>query len=132
MTDAQEPNTLTLAGAKGTKSSNTAPRSVTRLRDLPISPRCFWKADLSSQILQRVLDKTHDGTNDRWLPPNEIDSMALNEIAVTFGSGFFFFLPNRHGWSKQAFDPKSRGPDPSSLRYEIINLRFLFHELIVE
>lgn len=51
------------------------------------------------------------------LLPNEIDTLALNEIAVLRGAGFFMFLLNWNSWSKQVFDLKSRGPEPDSLRY---------------
>ena len=85
-------------------------KSSPKLRDLPLSQSAFCKAELDEYLAQKVCDTTHDSTNDRILPPNEIDALGLNEIAVSKGEGYFFFLPNRNSWGKQSFDPKSRGP----------------------
>jgi len=107
-----------LERAKEKKKSHKDPRNSPspRLRDIPTSPRHFWQPQLSAYVAQRVLDRTHDGTNERWIPANEIDALALNEIAVAQQSGFFQFLPSRNSWSRQTFDPKSRGPASDGLR----------------
>lgn len=99
--------------------SRPAPLAKTtpRLRDIPTSSRFFWRDELQEYLTQRVRDRTHDSTNDRDLPPNEIDCLALNEIAVSEGQGFFFFLPSRVSFSHQTFDPKNRGPSIEDLRY---------------
>ena len=34
----------------------------------------------------------------RSLPQNEVTVMVLNEIAVHFGRGFFYYLPSRAAW----------------------------------
>ena len=78
--------------------ASKASRATTlpKLREIPISPRYFWLEELSDHIRQQVCDRTHDGANDRLLLPNEIDALALNEIAVVRGAGFFMFLLNRN------------------------------------
>jgi hypothetical protein len=93
------------------------PKPIPKLRDLDINECLFLHDSLSDYLGQKFYDKTHDTSNDRWLPPNEIDAMALNDIAVTNGQGFFFFLPTRNSWSRQAYDPESRGPPQDSLGY---------------
>ncbi|XP_014559608.1 hypothetical protein COCVIDRAFT_24092 [Bipolaris victoriae FI3] len=88
-----------------------------KLRDIPTSDLYFSDHPLSNYIVQQVRDKTFDGTNHRDLPPNEVDVLALNEIAVSEGEGFFFFLPNRSSWSRQTYEPRSRGPTAENMRY---------------
>ena len=65
---------------------------------MPTSNRYFWKPTYIAQVEQLVYDKTHDSTNLRKLPANEIVAMALNEIAAEHKQGFFFHLLNREGW----------------------------------
>ena len=78
------------------------------LRTLPESSRYFWKTSHSEQLSQTVYDKRSDG-NKRLLPANEVAVMALNEIAVTRGQGFFFYLKNRTCWRGAPQDcPRSR------------------------
>ncbi|KAH3938815.1 hypothetical protein HBH98_172470 [Parastagonospora nodorum] len=112
---------------EGKVNNRNVPRVkvLPKLREIPASQRQFWKEELSDHVAQQVRDKTHDGSNDRSLLPNEIDALALNEIAVLRGAGFFMFLPNRHSWSKQTYDPKSRGPGPDSLRASIPSLIYM-------
>ena len=78
------------------------------LRTLPESSRYFWKTSHSEQLSQTVHDKRSDG-NKRLLLANEVAVMALNEIAVTRGQGFFFYLKNRTCWRGEPQDcPRSR------------------------
>ncbi|KAH3968506.1 hypothetical protein HBH98_172270 [Parastagonospora nodorum] len=109
------------------KKARSAPlaKSIPRLRDIALSPRCFWKDDLQAYLIQKVRDRTYDSTNDRDLPSNEIDCLALNEIAVAEGQGFFLFLPNRSSWSHQTSEPKSRGPSLGSIKSSIPSLIFM-------
>jgi len=106
-----------------TNSTSREPRpkrqhkTVPRLRDITPSSRCFWKEDIREHLAQQIKDRTYDSTNERDLPANEIDALALNEIAVAHKDGFFFFLPSRTSWSRQTFEPSNRGPAPGSLRY---------------
>jgi hypothetical protein len=85
-----------------------------KLREIPLTTQ-FAKEQLDEYLTQQIHDKTYDGTNDRHLPPNELDALALNEIAVSRGQGYFFFLPSRNSWNHQTFEPKSRGPQPDGL-----------------
>ncbi|CAO2652461.1 Nn.00g007440.m01.CDS01 [Neocucurbitaria sp. VM-36] len=101
------------------------PKALPKLRDLPHSSCHFWKKQLNEYVAQQVRDRTYDGTNDRYLPPNEIDALALNEIAVSEGQGFFLFLPNRNSWNHQTYEPKSRGPRPQDLRSTVPSLVFM-------
>ncbi|USP75478.1 hypothetical protein yc1106_02752 [Curvularia clavata] len=106
-------------------SKASGAKTLLRLREIPTSQRYFWREELSSHIRQQVRDRTHDGANDRPLLPNEIDALALNEIAVLRGAGFFMFLPSRNSWNKQMFDPKNRGPAADSLRASVPSLVFM-------
>ena len=73
-------------------SSATTAKSSLTLRTLPQSSRHFWKTSHLDQVSQSMND--YIGVK-RELPPNEIAVMALNEIAVERGHGFFFHLKSR-------------------------------------
>jgi hypothetical protein len=94
------------------KTKKPTKDEIPLIRELPTSARYFWKGTYAEYVRQEISDKTADGTNPRKLPPNEILALALNEVAAKAGSGFFFHAPNRDSWSRQAFEPKSRGPPP--------------------
>lgn len=68
------------------------------LRELSLSDFHFWRDSPSEQFSLTVTDQKSDG-NTRALPKNEIIAMALNEIAVRYGRGFFFHLLSRRGWT---------------------------------
>ena len=92
-----------------------AKASTVTLRDLGPSGRHFWRDSLAEQLSQSVNDKGTDG-NLRKLPGNEITVMALNEIAVQRGRGFFYHFRETHGgWkshSKESLWPGSRDHRP--------------------
>lgn len=88
---------------------------TTTLRDLEQSDRHFWKDSLAEQLAQSVKDKSTDG-NLRKLPGNETTVMALNEIAVQRGRGFFYHFRETHGgWKSHSNEdlwPGSRDHRP--------------------
>lgn len=70
------------------------------LKDLPNSrERFFCQNTYEAQLGLRVTDKIKSG-GERKLPDNEMLVMALNEVAVSRGSGFFFHIRNRDCWKK--------------------------------
>jgi len=80
------------------------------LRELPRSDRLFWKTDLSEQLAQKARDKHTDNT-PRNLLRHEIETMALHEVAVFRGRGFFQYLPSREALKKPKTElllPKER------------------------
>lgn len=119
-------STSTSSHVKLTKQGRPAPKlkAQLQLRDIPTSDRYFTAHSLGDYVSLQVRDKTYDGTNDRLLPSNEIDVLALNELAASEGQGFSMFLPSRHSWSRQTFEPRSRGPRPEDLRYLIFSDSF--------
>lgn len=69
---------------------------MTLLRGLPLD-FTFVESSYESQVrLQEVVqDSAGDGTTAPGLRANEVAAMALNEVAVSCGRGFFWHLPNR-------------------------------------
>lgn len=65
----------------------------------PSQSLLFCKDTYEEQAKFRVVDKLKTG-GERNLPSNEILVMALNEIAVLRGHGFFLHLRNRDCWKK--------------------------------
>ncbi|KAJ5062907.1 hypothetical protein J3E74DRAFT_239996, partial [Bipolaris maydis] len=111
----ESPSTPENYGKNRRADQKRQPKSLPRLREIAPSAQHFWKDDLDEYLTQQVRDRTYDSTNDRNLPANEIDALALNEIAVARKEGFFFFLPSRSSWSRQTFNPPNRGPSPGDL-----------------
>lgn len=74
------------------------------LRQLPQEYR-FLKSTYAEHKSQVIYDKTADGTNKRELYPNELATMALNELAVSRGRGLFYHLPSRESWRKEPAKP---------------------------
>ncbi|KAJ4345676.1 uncharacterized protein N0V89_011811 [Didymosphaeria variabile] len=64
------------------------------LQELPLD-FTFVKSSYQSQVQQVVRDNAGDGTTTTGLRANEVTVMALNEIAVAHGRGFFWHFPNR-------------------------------------
>lgn len=86
------------------------------LYNIPTSERYFWKEAIMQQLALAVFDKYPDQT-DRPMPKHEILVMALNEIAVCHGYGFFFYLPfkdRQRKALKEEFCPPSRVPPPAA------------------
>lgn len=103
---------LSVTASDITKKINKSKIERQHLRGLQQSDRYFWKTSYSTQLDQTIFDKVSDGTS-RQIPPNEITVMALNEIAVQRGRGFFLHLKNRDGWKKHPSEelcPASRVP----------------------
>jgi hypothetical protein len=69
---------------------------MTLLQELPLD-FSFVKSTYQGQIRlhQAVQDTAGDGTTAPSLRANEVTVMALNEIAVAQGRGFFWHLPTR-------------------------------------
>lgn len=113
-----EETPVVLGQSKGVRQGRPKPlpQALPKLREIPPAPAYFWKQPLHEYLNQEARDKTYDGTNSRKLPPNEIDALALNEVAAAKGQGFFLFLPSRNSWSHQTYEPKSRGPTLDNLR----------------
>lgn len=70
------------------------------LRDLPTSKRYFWAASWEEQWNLSITDRRPHGTTMRLMSKNESTAMALNEIAVEKGRGFFYHLRNKEYWKK--------------------------------
>ncbi|KAH7562747.1 hypothetical protein BM1_02267 [Bipolaris maydis] len=121
----ESPSTPENYGKNRRADQKRQPKSLPRLREIAPSAQHFWKDDLDEYLTQQVRDRTYDSTNDRNLPANEIDALALNEIAVARKEGFFFFLPSRSSWSRQTFNPPNRGPSPGDLSASIPSLVFM-------
>lgn len=84
------------------------------LRDLSRSHRLFWEDSWFAQFSQKMADRSPDGTL-RMLSGNELVVMALNEVAVQRGRGFFYHFKSKDRWkNRQSEDakicPKSRVP----------------------
>lgn len=69
------------------------------LRSIPQSEHYFWDQSQPRQLHQPVTDKLGGGSH-RKLPENESAVMALNELAVQRGRGFFFHFRNRDSSKK--------------------------------
>lgn len=107
-------NTLIIPGIAASldpkSQMNVSP--LASLYDIPLSNRFFWKEPVIEQLALRVVDKYPEQTT-RPMPKHEILVMALNEIAVHHGYGFFFYLPSKDGQRKnpsQEHCPSSRLP----------------------
>lgn len=83
------------------RASTQAGNNSRFLRELLCSKRLFWKDDSAEQLSQQVSDRNNRGVK-RILPQNEVTVMALNEIAVYAGRGFFQHLPSRDVWKTPA------------------------------
>ena len=84
------------------------------LRDIPASGRYFWKESLAEQFALEMADRNPE-QKLREMPKHEILTMALNEVAVDKGYGFFFYLAPRDGGRRvPSIDlcPSSRLPPP--------------------
>ncbi|KAJ4352265.1 uncharacterized protein N0V89_007612 [Didymosphaeria variabile] len=77
-------------------SRHRTPAEMTLLQELP-PDFTFVQSSYQSQVQLRgaVQDDAGDGTNALSLRPNEVAVMALNEVAVARGRGFFWHLPSR-------------------------------------
>ena len=62
------------------------------LYSISTSERYFWKDTIVQQLALAVFDKYPEQIL-RPMPKHEILVMALNEVAVCHGYGFFFHLP---------------------------------------
>ena len=86
------------------------------LYDIPTSERYFWKESIGQQLALTVFDKYPEQIV-RPMPKYEILVMALNEIAVYHGYGFFFHLPFKDNQPKAPSEelcPPSRCPPPAA------------------
>ena len=86
------------------------------LYDIPTSERYFWKESIGQQLALAVFDKYPEQIV-RPMPKYEILVMALNEIAVCYGYGFFFHLPFKDSQPKAPSEelcPPSRRPPPAA------------------
>lgn len=98
-------------------TSRVNPPTKVFLHDIPTSKRHFWKESIVEQLALEMADKYPEQTT-RPMSKHEILVMALNEIAVHYGYGFFFHLPSKGGQRKTPNDevcPRSRVPP--STRY---------------
>jgi len=77
------------------------------LSNLSTSPRFFSKDRHEEFVSLSVYENSFDSTNHRTLPINELDVLALNEIAASHKNGYFFHLPNRNSGSKVNFNRKA-------------------------
>ncbi|KEQ85229.1 hypothetical protein M438DRAFT_272025 [Aureobasidium pullulans EXF-150] len=89
------------------------PAKDSLLRNLPISGRHFWKGTLAEQLSATQLDNRPTNKSKRSMPGNELTVMALNEVAISHGRGFFFHVLGRDSWTSwptEDMHPKSRVP----------------------
>lgn len=83
------------------------------LRSLPASPRHFWRNSLEEQLSFTQYDLKAASNFKRSIPGNELLALALNEIAVSRGRGFFLHLLCRDAWTSwpnEEMHPGSRVP----------------------
>jgi hypothetical protein len=98
-------------GSGRTKQKKTA--NDVLLRSLPVSARHFWRSCLEEQLSFTQYDLKAVTNFKRSMPGNELLTMALNEIAVTRGRGFFFHILCRDAWTSWPnadMHPESRVP----------------------
>ncbi|KAH0175063.1 hypothetical protein KCU67_g446, partial [Aureobasidium melanogenum] len=91
----------------------TAGKSGASLRDLSLSATFFWDQTQKKHISSPISDKVAVG-KQRDLPENELVVMALNEIAVQRGRGFFLHFRNRDTLKKTSGGAKSKTDDGQS------------------
>jgi hypothetical protein len=77
--------------------------SPTKLAELPTTRRHFWKASFAEfyDFIKGGVVELNFDSNDRRLPPNEIITLALNEITAEKSQGFFWHLPSRCSSSRE-------------------------------